>query len=163
MRWKLAVAWVGIQVLFFAGWAATEQRRLATGSSILVRTAPVDPRDLLRGQYLGLSYEFSRMQPFTDSRVTPQEGEEVWVVLAPAGEYHVPRGYFPYRPQNLNPGEIPLVGRAERWRFLFGIEEYYVPEGSGTPAQQDTTVRLRVGHDGKPRIEKVLVRGKPWP
>lgn len=163
MRMKLAMAWVGVQLLFFAGWAAVEQRRLTTGSSILVRTAPVDPRDLLRGQYLRLSYEFSRSQPFTDSGVSPQEGEDVWVVLAPAGEYHVPRGRFQYRPENLNGGEVAVLGRAERWRILFGIEEYFVPEGSETPPQSDTTVRLRVGPDGKLRIETVLVRGKPWP
>jgi uncharacterized membrane-anchored protein len=163
MRFKLAVAWVALQVLFFAGWAATEQRRLVTGSSILVRTAPVDPRDLLRGQYLRLSYEFSRMQPLVDTGSVPKGGDEVWTVLTPAGEFHQPRGSFSGRPATLGAGEVAIQGRVDGWRVLYGIEEYFVPEGSETPAQRDTTVRLRVGTDGHPRIEKVLVRGKPWP
>ena len=162
-RWKLAAAWVAVQVFFFAGWAAVEQRRLTTGSSILVRTAPVDPRDLLRGQYLNLSYEFSRMTPFVDTGLQPEPGMDVWAILTPAGEVHVPRGLFSVRPAQLGPGEVAILGRADRWRALYGIEEYFVPEGSETPAQSDTTVRLRVGKDGLPRIEAVLVRGKPWP
>ncbi len=163
LRWKLAVAWVGVQLLFFAGWAAVEQRRLSTGLSILVRTAPVDPRDLLRGQYLNLSYEFSRMPTLVDTGAAPRPGDGVWVVLPPAGEFHQPNGAFSRRPETLGPRDVAVVGRAERWRVMFGIEEYFVPEGSETPAPSDTTVRLRVGPDGKPRIEKVLVRGKPWP
>ena len=163
MRFKLAMAWVAVQVLFFAGWAATEQRRLSSGSSILVRTAPVDPRDLLRGQYLNLSYEFSRPQPFIDTGASPEPGQDVWAVLTPAGDFHVPRGMFSRRPEGLGPREVAILGRADRWRVFYGIEEYFVPEGSETPAQSDTTVRLRIGKDGAPRIEAVLVRGTLWP
>jgi uncharacterized membrane-anchored protein len=163
MRWKLAVGWVVLQVAFFAGWAATEQRRQVTGMSILVRTAPVDPRDLLRGQYMALSYEFSRHQTLTDLARDAEEGEEVWVVLRPEGEVHVPDHAVRERPYGLPGGQVAILGRRERWRFLFGVEQYFVPEGTETPALRDTTVRLRVGKDGRVRIESVLVKGKPWP
>jgi len=163
MRWKLAVGWVALQVLFFAGWAATEQRRQVTGLSMLVRTAPVDPRDLLRGQYMALSYEFSRMQTLLDSNREPEEGEDVWVVLRPDGEYYAPDHAESYRPTGLPSGHVAVLGRREHWRFMFGIEQYFVPEGTETPKQRDTTVRLRVGKDGRLRIESVLVKGQPWP
>lgn len=163
MRWKLAVLWVVAQVAFFGVWASVEQGRLSSGYPIHVRTAPVDPRDLLRGQYLALSFEFSRAERFADTGQVPQPGDEVWTVLRPEGGFHVPGAAYTRRPAILNPGEVVVVGRAERWRILYGIEQYFVPEGSPTPAQSDTTVRLRVGRDGKPRIETVLVQGKPWP
>jgi uncharacterized membrane-anchored protein len=163
MRWKLAVGWVALQVLFFAGWAATEQRRQITGMSILVRTAPVDPRDLLRGQYMALSYEFSRLQSFADGGLEPEEGGDVWVVLRPDGEYHAPSHVTRGRPIPLPAGHVAVLGRRVGWRFLFGVEEYFVPEGTETPKQRDTTVRLRVGADGRLRIEGVLVKGQPWP
>jgi len=162
-RWQVAAVWVAVQVLFFAGWAAVEQRRHFTGGVILVRTAPVDPRDLLSGQYMALSYEFSRGPGFRDLGREPKEGETVWVVLRSAGEFHVPAYYQFARPDRLMPGEAAIVGRREGWRNVFGIERYYVAEGTATPAQQDTTVRLRVGDDGGVRIEEVLVRGVPWP
>ncbi|HUR38410.1 MAG TPA: GDYXXLXY domain-containing protein [Planctomycetota bacterium] len=164
MRWKLAVAWVALQVLFFVGWAATEQRRQVTGMSILVRTAPVDPRDLLRGQYMALSYEFSRLQSFTDAGRSPEEGEDVWIVLRPDGEYHTPTPQVTSeRPVPVPPGHVAVLGRRQGWRLLFGVEEYFVQEGTETPPQKDTTVRLRVGKDGRLRIESVLVQGRPWP
>jgi hypothetical protein len=34
-RWHLAVGWVAIQLAFFAGWTAVEQRRHTVGASIL--------------------------------------------------------------------------------------------------------------------------------
>jgi uncharacterized membrane-anchored protein len=163
MRWNLAVAWVVLQVLFFAGWAATEQRRQVTGMSILVRTAPVDPRDLLRGQYMALSYEFSRLDGFRDLGRTPEEGEDVWVVLRPDGIFHVPDHAVSERPYSLPAGQVAILGRRERWRNDFGVERFFVPEGTETPKQKDVTVRLRVGKDGRVRIEQVLVKGKPWP
>jgi len=158
-RWNLAVGWVALQLVFFAGWAAVEQRRHTTGDSILVKTAPVDPRDLLSGQYMALSYGFSRSPDIGGAG----EGATVWAVLRPEGEFHAVD-----RVQEVAPGRVPsgwvvLQGRRERWRNAFGIEKYYVPEGTETPAQQDVTVRLRVSVDGTPRIEQVYVKGQPWP
>jgi len=163
VRWKLAAGWVLVQVVFFAGWAAVEQRRHTVGDSILVRTAPVDPRDLLSGQYQALSYEFSRALTLRDVGREPQEGEQVWVVLRPEGPYHVPDHAESARPFGLGTGQVAIVGHREKWRTLFGIEKYFVPEGTETPPQNDTTVRLRVSPDGTVRIDQVLVRGNPWP
>lgn len=163
MRLKLAMGWIAVQVLFFGAWAASEQRKLSTGYPVHVRTAPVDPRDLLRGQYLRLAYEFTLVPTMQDTGGKPKPGDEVWFVLRSEGEYHVPHAAFSQRPTMLGAGQVAIVGRAEQWRVMYGIEEYYVQEGTGTPVQSDTTVRLRVGKDGKARIETVMVRGKPWP
>ena len=163
MQWKVAVGWVVLQVAFFAAWAGVEQHRLSSGYPIHVRTAPVDPRDLLRGQYLDLAYEFSRVERLADTGLPPKAGDEVWFVLRSEGEYHVPQAAYSRRPEGLGAGRVAVVGRADGWRILYGIEQYYVPEGSPTPARSETTVRLRVGKDGKTRIETVMVRGVPWP
>lgn len=161
--WKLAAGWVAVQVLFFAGWTAVEERRHSVGDVILVRTAPVDPRDLLSGQYMALAYEFTRGPGFRDLGREEQEGEDVWAVLRREGDYFVPSYYQSFRPSGLARGEVAIVGRRERWRNVFGVEKYFVPEGTETPSQADTTVRLRVSADGQVRIEQVLVKGKPWP
>ncbi len=163
MPLKLAMAWVGLQVLFFAGWAGLEERRHHSGDSILVRTLPVDPRDLLSGQYMTLSYDFTRRATLRDAGRDPQEGEDVWVVLRPDGPYHTLDHASLRRPADLRSGQVALLGRSQGWRTVFGVEKYFVPEGTETPAPKDTTVRLRVGKDGIARIEQVLVFGKPWP
>ena len=163
MRWKLAAGWVVAQLIFFASWAAVEQRRHTVGLEILVRTAPVDPRDLLSGQYLALSYEFSRTMSLRDVAREPNEGEPVWVVLKREGIFYAPDYATSSRPEDLPDGSVAIVGRRERWRTMFGIEKFFVPEGSETPRQGDTTVKLRVSADGAVRIQQVLVSGNPWP
>jgi uncharacterized membrane-anchored protein len=91
------------------------------------------------------------------------EGESVWVLLRPEGDFYVPDHAESTRPFDLPPGQVAIVGRRERWRTMFGVEKYFVPEGTETPSQRDTTVRLRVSADGLARIQQVLVRGKRWP
>ncbi len=164
MRLKITAAWIGLQVAFFAGWALVEESRLAegVGDSILVRVVPVDPRDLLRGQYMRLGYEFSGGAPLVPGEMPP-DGSTIWVVLRPEGEFYVPKESYQQRPEQLARGEVALRGRVAGGRFLFGIESYFVPEETATPDWRDLTVRLRVGDDGRSRIEQVYASGVPWP
>lgn len=162
-RLKFAAGWVGLQLLFFVGWAGLEQHRVTSGASILVKVVPVDPRDLLRGQYLRLAYEFSRPWDSTMAQVRIPAGAPVWVVLRPEGTFYVPARLSLARPATLGPGEVALRGQARYGRFEFGVEQYFVPEGSETPPVSDLTVRLRVTASGTGRIEHVYVKGSPWP
>ena len=164
-RAKVAAAWVVIQLAFFVGWASLEQARFepGVGSSILVRVRPVDPRDLLRGQFMQLGYEFSRLDPELLIGPRPSPGSGIWVVLRPDGEFHVPERVQAEQPAGLPPGQVAIAGSVEGSRFVFGIERYFVPEGTETPDWEDLTVRLRVGRDGRPRIEEVYLSGVPWP
>ena len=162
-RVKLAAGWVGVQLLFFVGWAIREQVRATSGPSILVKVVPVDPRDLLRGQYLSLAYEFSRPWDSTAARLQIPSGAPVWVVLRREGAFHVPRRLSLERPARLDPDEVALQGRARGARYIFGVEQYFVPEGTATPPVSDLTVRLRVGPTGTARIEQVYVKGAVWP
>ncbi len=163
-RSKFAAIWVGLQLLFFAGWVSMEEARHAegVGHSVLVRTVPVDPRDFLRGQFIQLAYEFSNSN-FQNAQIAGDEGDRVWVVLVRDAEFHVPRRLLLVRPVNLAAGEVALRGIFARYgRILYGIERYFVTEGSETPAASDLTVRLRIGDDGRARIETLLVRGVAW-
>ncbi|HKW42365.1 MAG TPA: GDYXXLXY domain-containing protein [Gemmatimonadales bacterium] len=165
-RLKLAAVCVGLQLLFFAGWAGREQARLASGASILVKVVPVDPRDLLRGQYLRLAYEFSRPWDSTVRRINVPVGAPVWVVLRREGAFHVPERLLLARPALLDSDAVAIRGRSSgqfgSW-FEFGVEQYFVHEGVDTPAASDLTVRLRVTPSGIARIQQVYVKGVPWP
>lgn len=171
MRVQIAAVWVAVQIVFFAGWAYTEAARFEQGRSILVRTLPVDPRDLLRGQYFRLAYEMSRPDEVGVETVDAPEGSTVWMVLKPDGEFHVPARVSLTRPSNLGPDEEALRGRLEgrgdfgmgSRRIVYGIERYFVPEGTPTPREGEITVRLRVTEDGVSRIEEVYLDGQAWP
>ena len=57
------LASIGFQIAVLLSMILTPFTTLITGDTILLRVVPVDPRDLLRGDYVILSYEFSRMPP----------------------------------------------------------------------------------------------------
>ena len=60
MRWKFAF-FVLLQVALLVGIIAYRQYWVATGEKILLRTAPVDPRDIFRGDYVSLRYDISTL------------------------------------------------------------------------------------------------------
>lgn len=164
-RLGLASLWICAQLIFFAGWIVHEEGKLGegVGHSVLVRTVPVDPRDLLRGQYMRLAYEWSR-GTIAGSPMSAPPGTDVWVVLGPEGEFHVPLRAAQERPVVASAREVAMRGRiGERQSLEFGIEKYFVPEGTETPPANEITVRLRVGADGVPRIEAVYRNGVSWP
>ncbi len=61
MRVPWAIAAVGAQVLVLTYIAGQREWILHTGRTVWLRTAPVDPRDAMRGDYVRLDYEISRV------------------------------------------------------------------------------------------------------
>lgn len=189
-RRRLALAAAALLVLlqaaFFGGWIWREQS--ADGVTIVVETVPVDPRDLLRGQYFQLNYDFEIPSRF-DSASVPEAsllpGETVYAALAADNKDR----YFPKRYGNslaklrrtlaeLYRFEDPFAGdpprivviqgttktAGGRKYFDFGINRFFVPEGTPEPSRLAVIeVELRVTKDLTPQIRSVLVDGKPWP
>jgi uncharacterized membrane-anchored protein len=60
MRTKFIIL-VLLQVLLLVGIIGYREYWIAVGEKIMLRTAPVDPRDLFRGDYVRLSYEISNL------------------------------------------------------------------------------------------------------
>jgi uncharacterized membrane-anchored protein len=61
VRTKLILGVVAMQVLALAYMAAEREWVLRTGRTIYLRTAPIDPRDAMRGDYVRLTYDISRV------------------------------------------------------------------------------------------------------
>ena len=56
-------AGVGLQLVVLIGMIVFKAMPLWTGEPILLRVVPVDPRDMFRGDYVAISYDFSRIPP----------------------------------------------------------------------------------------------------
>jgi uncharacterized membrane-anchored protein len=150
---------------------------LRSGAEVLLKTAPVDPRDFLRGDYVVLNYEISSVPARTVVGPRPAEAGEqtMWVRLKkqPDGFWGVAESSF--QPLSEQAESVVLksrpfysyaVGPADNIRLEYGIERYYVPEGQGKPledARQDGNVAVaaRVSADGTAQIRSLLVDGKP--
>lgn len=61
MKSLFAIAAVVTQVLALGYIAGEREWILHTGRTIWLRTAPVDPRDVMRGDYVRLDYEIGRV------------------------------------------------------------------------------------------------------
>src|SRR5262249_27649233 len=68
---------VTCQLLVLTGLASVKAYTLATGRTVTLRTVPVDPHDLFRGDYVELNYEISSVKSARDFK----PGDQVWVIL----------------------------------------------------------------------------------
>jgi uncharacterized membrane-anchored protein len=168
----LAVAQIGFLSWIIAGRAAV----LRDGQDVLLKVEPVDPRDLLRGDYVTLTYEI---------RSIPVK----LVTNAPAGEF-VPKdgpifvrlgkdadGYWRPRSATLDTpagepaaGEIDIrgtvagnwsIGSDDAFTVNYGMDRYYVPEGQGLAIEADMRTRpfgvlAAVGRDGTAQIKALM-------
>lgn len=171
----------GILVSMIAGRAAI----LRDGTEIVLKVEPVDPRDLLRGDYVILSYNISLLQPdlFEDLGADDSEGgpRDVFVRLAlDADGFHQAVSARLDAPPlaEIREGEVDIRGRIHYWtRFgpsfvEYGIERYYVPEGEGLEIEQgildrDFVIKAAVAPSGAAQIRSLhdgdrLLYAEPW-
>jgi uncharacterized membrane-anchored protein len=93
--------------------------------TVLLLVEPVDPRDLFRGDYVTLSYAFTRTP---SGKYKP--GQTVYVQLVPEGDgRHYHAGAFLTDPPA---GGLFVRGIAGSYsRASYGIESFYLREGTG--------------------------------
>ncbi len=181
MRRTLLIMAIAFQVLVLAFMAGKREYIAATGTVAYLRTAPIDPRDLFRGDYVRLKYEAS-IVPLAQSTADIAEkvkkyafGDTVYAVIEikDGGLAEV------MRLSTIKPsGGLYLKGRlAQSWQFgiaapetvavEYGIEAYYVQQGKGleiekqqgtrTTIQTPLEMEVAIGSDGTP-----VIRGYRW-
>ena len=79
---------VGLQVALLVGWAGYHEWNRPTAPTILLETVPVAPRDLLRGDYMILSYKISRVPAPPTGGDAGTRGRGIWVTLRQSGRFH---------------------------------------------------------------------------
>ncbi|WLS02157.1 GDYXXLXY domain-containing protein [Shinella oryzae] len=153
---------------------------LRNGADIRLKTSPIDPRDLLRGDYVILIYEISTIPASIVTGDIPSDGTRtrLSVRLKPDadGLWKATEARF----AEMAPEEgsvvvrtLPFVfntygagGMPDELFVQYGIERYYVPEGEGRALEnarnaQELDVEARVSSDGTPQIARLLLRGEP--
>lgn len=148
---------------------------LRSGSEIMLASEPVDPRDLLRGDYVVLAYPVSAVP------VAEVKGEQpadpgravVWVRLVPGVDGLWTRAEASFTKLPPADGTVVLKSLpfelsegAGSYRLEFGIERFYVPEGEGLnieAARDDSrvTMAVRVASDGRAQVRTLFIDGKP--
>lgn len=154
----IGVLWLVI-ILGFIG---VKELNLSSGTEVLLKTQPVDPRDLFRGDYVILTYEISRL----DVPPSVAEGDTVYVPLDLVEGYGVSRAVQTTKPEGLFiKGEVESVYSSTA-RISYGIESYFVPEGEGLELERargdDLEVRVAIDNSGNAIIKDVILRGEVY-
>jgi uncharacterized membrane-anchored protein len=175
MKAKLLIAVIALQAAWVISTAAKQEIALGRGIVVLLESGPVDPRDLLRGDYVILSYKISVLPAtlFAQAPTDASIGMPVFVRLEKRGEFHeaVGASLSPLEPDAGHPvlrGTISNRswvgderGRVESVRVAYGLERYYVREGTGRPSGI-ITVEAVVTRLGTAFIRQVYIDGKPY-
>jgi uncharacterized membrane-anchored protein len=171
MKWNLFLIVLALQSAWVLGTVLVQERALMTGAPILLETERVDPRDLLRGDYLILNYKISNIPTALFSPPVTTDlpaGTSVFVALEPRG------GFYALARASTNEfrtagREVLLKARKDGWWWSqsntvhveYGLEKYFVREGTGNP-RGTLTVQAVVPESGRASIKQVFIDGKPY-
>ena len=140
---KVLLVTAAAQLLILLGMIALRAMPLITGQTVLVRAVPVDPRDLFRGDYVILSYDFSRtpregIEGLSEGERASRKKMEGRTVYVPLVQDSVPGHWRAEKVTVVKPARgLFLKGQMERYGSLkFGIESYFVQEGTGRVYEQ---------------------------
>jgi uncharacterized membrane-anchored protein/uncharacterized membrane protein len=149
-----------LQLGFIGFQTAISERLLTTGSIVKLELQPIDPRSLLQGDYVRLNYTISELPDEVGQQLDDQHIQgRVEIVLAKndQGLHEFNRIYTDG--ETLRSDEIVINGKKESysWNEInYGIENYFVPEGSGLEVEQNAHFAyVRVGSNGNAMLERL--------
>ena len=109
---------------------------LKSGTPITLKTVPIDPVSVLRGQYVMLGYEVGNDLPIG------MESPVVYAVLKKGTDEFYQRTRFTTEKPTLASGEVCLRGLPQYNRAIFpDIAQFFVQEGLGPEFEQARNVR----------------------
>jgi uncharacterized membrane-anchored protein len=170
MKFKIFLGVLLLQTAWILGTSFVQERGLASGTVVLLETQPVDPRDLLRGDFVTLNYKISDV-PFTafsppQTNALPP-GPTVYVALEPRGDFYEVASAST---DSLLPttGQVIIRGTSQAawWsqsqvHLAYGLERFFVREGAGN-VRGKMTVQAAIPASGRAQIKNVFVDGKPF-
>ncbi|WP_410510074.1 GDYXXLXY domain-containing protein [Methanosarcina hadiensis] len=173
-------------LLIFSGFILYKEYTLRTGTEIVLKTEPVDPRDLFRGDYVILNYEISTLdlEKIEAEDTYFEYNDRIYLAL------ELKNGYGMVKKISKNPpdDELYIKGTVKEiiydWeenedsliaeepqikelRVEYGIESYFVPEGRGREIEnqqwtgrEGVDVKVVVDKYGNAVIKSLLIGGK---
>lgn len=168
----LLLAAVLFQFFVLAGMVGVSAMPLWTGEEIRVKTEPVDPRSLFRGNYARLNYAFSNVETEQRDHEAIRKGGVVYVLLRQSASENV----YEYADWSLEKPQdgVFIRGRVVydrcstkcRMHLKFGIEAFFAPTEKALALERNLaqagdaggTAVLMISAGGKARLKDVLVK-----
>jgi uncharacterized membrane-anchored protein len=171
-----------LQSLLICSISAQSIYALATGTTVVLKTMPVDPYDLLRGYYQTLSYDISSFNTLKNlsgwqelkrdkGSVNIPNNQQVYITLTKvtAVNANSPQAWQPVAigtqiPTNLSSDKIAIRGVSNGNSIVYGLETYYMPEDRKDDVNKDVNAARSSGGKRNLLVEiKVDNRGIATP
>jgi len=142
--------WLGALFIFGQFYSMVEQKEALrrNGQDILLKLAPRDPRSLMQGDYMALGYDLANklytLQTSDAGAHIPSTG----AVVLHLDDHRVAEFVRIDDGTALAAGEQRLRYRRSDDMFTFGVENYFVPEGTGDAFKNAVYGDVRVSATG---------------
>lgn len=138
--------------------AAASESLLSKGTQVKLAIEPLDPRSLLQGDYVRINYSISTPPASVAKELESRRSlSRIKIVLRQGDDrvYVFDRLYK--SGEALKDKEIIINGSLSGWQNIYyGIETYFVPEGTGTETEQNARFAyVKVGATGDALLEKL--------
>lgn len=157
---------------------------LSSPTEVVLKTTPIDPRDIFRGDYVILNYEISAFDgnkiPIADSL---ESGDEAYVLLSTQGSTAKALKVLDTAPDDLGQDQAVIRGRVNYVLrdevtttsadcddctsifISYPIDSYFVPEGTGTELEQYRDERalgviVALNEEGDAAIKGLMIEGQ---
>ena len=129
---------VAIQMLIVAAVPAKQIYTRMTGRLITIKTAPVDPYNILSGYYVTLGYQISTPPVADLDSQTDWKPSPVYVLLKedPNGVWVID-SVHKQKPDSIPQNNVLIKGKSTYRRIEYGIESYYIPEAKRSAIEHD--------------------------
>lgn len=153
----VALAQAGVLIHMIVG----RERVLAHGQQIDLTVVPVDPRDFFRGDYVTLRYDISTLQ----SQIVADKvsrGDAIQVRLIRKDGVWQPAAAAKSGLKGSGPDEVVIAGRVTYVQsetgvgpgdvsvvyvsVVYGIEKFFVPEGTGREIEDNVRQKAVIAH-----------------
>ncbi|MDD5585239.1 MAG: GDYXXLXY domain-containing protein [Candidatus Omnitrophica bacterium] len=158
------------QIVLLLSIAYYKEASIRSGRKIIVTAIPFDPRSIFRGDYINLTYEFSRidLKKVARSKDDFYRGELVFVKLLAVNNNWVATEISDTPISASGNNEIIIRGVVNEPNIrnvinvVYGIENYFVPEGKGKAIEKEisahrATVELSIDKRGDASVCKIFI------
>lgn len=145
-----------LQLLVMSVQIGRSEAILAGGETVYLELLPRDPRSMLQGDYVDLHYHISEPPPSVDTGPL-KDGAKLSVVLerTPSGVSEFKRLHT--KDYALQPGETVINGKWRWTRIEYGIEHYFVPEGTGLETERTAKyAEVKIARSGDALLVRLL-------
>ncbi|WP_462103842.1 GDYXXLXY domain-containing protein [Campylobacter concisus] len=172
MKIRSLILAIIFQILLIIAMLAYALMPLYLGKEVKVRVNLYDPRDLFRGNYLSLSYDFSNLQRYKFDEKTGMEidvydgnftkNDEIYAILKQDANTTYAFDKFSFtKPKDA----LFLAGKFDGYSFVkYGIEEFYMSTKKAQQTEQemldqdvDAVAVLMVMDDGRARLKDLII------